>query len=1786
MEKQLFAILSSDSREGGSAGERRQAFSTAFEASLFSTTYNEPASAKKGSKRPKATDKETREDECLRHAVNSFFTMPTPGPLETFFLRAAAMLHSYTLLLPEKDGEAGELPGVVKEAAIAFSSAIFAPRLRAACESLKVEEKCSAWVSTNNCGAGAEALNHPLWHCFLCIFLQQLSARGGSIASWRKFISDCADGSHASAHPQEGDCGRDESEEDKGSSTNITCEDECTRLAVAAWGAVSLKLLDATVGRTRYRRTAVLCRSVCPHIVAQAPGTTYQLLDILHGFMSAWRERYSKASSNGREGKKEDDDNTEDETGATIVTLYAERLGHIVGDGQTHAMLLVTAIGAVLSATYVLPKRQRHGTVGSGDPSKWYPPRCEDPSLGLTESEWRATHFPPIGRLLQCLHIHSLLSVHVFAFCMQLRIGLSSSQHAEVRQRLALCFYLTEVCPVHVALAIYYYATSPQNALAQGSGELPGDGLMAYTKALDHFVTAAHSELLFSVTDLPTGRRRQRHNTRAASGTKDGGPDDDDDDEPTAVDGELKGPRFTKMEFPVSCPTWSQYLTEGTAGKATSGPAGPATKPVAGTLQVAPCRFVVELLEIGLPMLSGATIHLLQNEMDMDVCAVSTAAMPAECGRGVAAIIMDHFHSIFSRTNPSTACVGPLPTERHWNTSMIRVLGEYLPLLEAVYGYVASQSFISFVLEQITKGCKDFLSAVLDRHSCSTDESKQSVQALARKALALAERYLITVVMPCMRVMSPSPIVYDRLQALFNLFKEEAPKVSFGTSPAEFLHTSVFCSALLATGVSNDTLSYRAPHERLRSKELDALFTQSLKRLTLGNVNRYRCMLRPSIYANPLLAAEKMFKQAVGYNNNFLLIHTQLLRGAPPAVMTLIAHMGLHHMQHYAENERFGTADSTRVSCIATFLAVLWRENPNSFDGGLLLRAAEHSLRREGRASVVFGLELLRAILHELLDTKLEHEGKFTPEQLQALVAPHRTQWFVKGAAESFRCGRWDSTFTPVVLSASEANLRSALQQRCIIPAEKESSDDDAAAANCGDGTTCNDNEEKKEEEVAHNNTTEDQQCGGSWSSVVEVTLGQAILLHLCRLHSRIYAVQSDLSAPMQLLLLTCARDYNVINDLLLCMETLLTQGPPPKEIYMVAMPHIALRLTARFAANGIVRQRPEQKHNGHLAATEPSHCEGDANNHHLCATVESIFTVMPAEIGDHMGDMASLCDMGGNISFALLQKLSCYTAAHFVFEESVYVAAGKELNRFYVIGNKKQKNRDDVPNTGVNVQKECFLLWMQEQTRQLRYERESHRTLYQRSAESLGQLLDELRSGGVLTEPVEFAKAYLLPRALISLEDTLFVFHFLSWMLNSTEGDERNRVIDIALSLVTAGMSFFVGLTDGECMRLGVLLSFLLTLVEDCAIDLSGNTGASDSDEGTGGGSAADGAASTYQPPGITAEALRAHLDPEARTFLNVLSARVQEEDEKGDEEADNQVQEGPTAPSYSKVAAYPLQLEAYLCRALVQVLVHQWDVQYLHRNAFIVLEHLTKGKHRFPSTLCAADWLITVVSLHAVKSSSSYASATAVLQALKENRQRRCELVERRKSAGNSVKKTNRWLKLLKDREEFMQLLLAPDMAAAEKKICEREAVIASSVALADAEGDEEGAVAVEEGAVNDNVEKNEEPNESEGAEDLDDNSDATDDAHSSVTGDRRGSSGGESSFEEEEEGEDEERSPSASASHGDPNHGSITDGKGRNSTSPPPEEPEANEVANAKSRKRPREGSVERTGGEEET
>lgn len=768
MDEALLEVLSNDGNDRVTLLLARRKLAAAFEAALVDVIG---ASERASSSELAA---------CVRRAVDSFLATPTPTSLETFLTRVATIFHCHTVL-SAAGAATSQLNAGVRTAAITIAGVFFSPRFRGAGVRVDGHED-------NHEGGGDNVVEeefrgpHALWFCFLCVFLQQLSARGGDFAPWQSFFSECASFCEplGSIHVSTGNAGGSQDEGEGNNNNNDTNE----QLGMTAWGAVSENIFAATIARTRFRRTAILCKSFCPHIVAQAPGTTYQLLQTLHAFMSDWEtlQQSTHYKAGEREEKEEE-----------LVGRYSNQLGRYLGDGQVHSFLLSTVIGAVLSSKYILSKREGR----TGEATKWYPSR---PDTALqSEHLWRRTHFPPIGLLLDRLHIRPLLGVHLFTFCMQLCIGLSPTHYPEGRQKLALCLYLMEVCSLRVALAVYHFAGSQlaQNMLETTTVSFPAEGIASLGAALDQYVQGAHTELIFATPESDTTRRRhQRHGTDAVKKSEDLIP----------VKGELAGPRFAKMVFSAPCPTWTQHLVEPRSTAATStatfasvgmkkAPAsatGTFMKQTASAQRVTPCQFVLTLLEMGLPALAAKTIAELQAEMEVNVCLVPGVAMP---GVGSIASNVMQRAQIFLDERPENTESGGDPTfQRCVVSASLRALEAYFPLLSTIYAYVASQSFLCSLVEAITRECDKFLCAARQGQqgevATSLNESDDTVDLAltCRNVLGLAERYLVRVIMPCMRIIEPSPILYDRVQALLTLLKEEGSVVNFGTSPAEFLH--------------------------------------------------------------------------------------------------------------------------------------------------------------------------------------------------------------------------------------------------------------------------------------------------------------------------------------------------------------------------------------------------------------------------------------------------------------------------------------------------------------------------------------------------------------------------------------------------------------------------------------------------------------------------------------------------------------------------------------------------------------------------------------------------------------------------------------------------------------------------------------------------------------------------------------------------------------------------------------------------------------------------------------
>lgn len=1447
----------------------------------------------------------------------------------------------------------------------------------------------------------------------------------------------------------------------------------------------------------------------------------------------------------------------------------------------------------------------------------------DDGGAVCLEWEWQLRTFPPLGLLLHRAtppgqqsstdnsstnsgsgSLLPYLQPHLFHLCTQLRLGgTTAAQHAEVRERFALCCLATRLVPCAVAHAMFHCAGRPDlagpatDAAAAGEVDqegqvrsarlLPGAALHRFTIAMNTYAARADSQIVFEIPGLTTAadgggggtglldaerqRRLHRNSSRrggeAAAGmaVDGGGASAAKDSVPVPRDGNLHGARFCVMVFPDIMLEWNALMAATAAvSEASTTPFtdSPASSSSSSSLLTSPARFVLALL--------AARCYALATEAVFHFATVKRAnvfLVPKP-----SAIVNENTDDNDSNkdrvgdytvasfiTASLTACFDDWQQQQQLESGSTAAsiaaryayLASVLPLLRLMGSYAGgSQTFLVALAAVLSALGRDALAAASSSTSTAAS-SGCAAAAVARRCLCLSELHLVYVIMPALRVLTASLLLFDRIDGIFACLRagHDAPGIAYGGSEAEYLHYGAWARFLIPTsqlaqpsrfplsqvntrGSNNshddvDAVAAAAlsldpfdlgnaetvraafapsaahPHDSVRCKELESLFNQSLKRINAHNVDYYRGLLLQVMLALPLFVIDKLLTQAVGYENSFLAIHTRLLTELPASILSIVVHHGLLTLRRFAAEEKVtdGGASMNRVSIVATFLAALWRQNTDRLDGAILLRAAEAALRGSARQDMVLGLELLRAIVFQLAHIKLEHEEQFSALQQAALVTPaassptyvnianpaqqqHQqqqssssspsseeveaevvcvaaqsaTRFFGKGSMESFRMGRWTSWLTPADAARGLRALHWGLMQRPAAPIPLD---------------TSNSNEE--------NENSSSGSSGGDASLLRGLTIGQSILLHLCRLQSRIYRLQADLDGPMDLVLLTSARDFNTLNDLSLILEELLPSGPPESLLVRVALSHVALRISGKFRLKKLAASTASSKTSSSTATTTAG------------ATLPA--PPLPLSDADSPREQEQEEDavwsslsaaLHGALRYRLLRQLSYFSVGNLVCDERAYdtaLAEWKACTRkadprgYFASGaaatngsvslpaRGEKRGRDDAPSAAaITATAEALsqadpatVRWLERQHGRILRERAAHRDLFARSATARQRLLEALVSEVLLynsssssssrLSPDEtltaFATDYLLPRALSSLEDTIFVEQLLSWLLAETRNkaspssaaSAHSRVIDLILTLVTAGLTFFTGLSDGECKRLGHLLAFVMQGLGDetaaempplpaavatrvaaiqkaqldagsaaaaaAAADASGcSNGDGHGSMNNGGRSTTTTATSSSRSAAFTAGGgragggqcsevqFRAYLSPTPQSLLSLSTARAKAAAAAAAAASTKVASSsvgGATATAAS-ARVHPLQLEAFVCRFLVQLLGNREDIPaHQHRNCFLLLERLDKAA--FPACLCSAELLTRVVAPHADKDSRNYASATAVLKALRGN-------------------------------------------------------------------------------------------------------------------------------------------------------------------------------------------------------
>lgn len=756
-------------------------------------------------------------------------------------------------------------------------------------------------------------------------------------------------------------------------------------------------------------------------------------------------------------------------------------------------------------------------------------------------------------------------------------------------------------------------------------------------------------------------------------------------------------------------------------------------------------------------------------------------------------------------------------------------------------------------------------------------------------------------------------------------------------------------------------------------------------------------------------------------------MHTQLLRGLPAALLTLLMQYGLHMLEHHAttaddrheDSATAAGARQSRVALVATFLVTVWRENiadGNEEEGSVLVRAVEYTLRGYSRAHLLMGTELLKALLFQLAHGKLEHEERFSPAQMRSLAAVHPAiRFFARGSMESFRVTRWTrvedasaggrtggtgslssstprrgcrgrhkAALTPWALMRARAVLVRVLNRAHSVPYRRNAHDAD---------------EDEEEQQ---------QVTASSSASPVTLPLGHHIILHLARLHAQIHRLQADLEGTMEFVMLTSAKDYNVLNDEVFALTELMGSVPPASRLVPVAMLTLSLCLVHRFpsAAQGAkedVRaawdwyessRSGQATHVGALplnylrllSTLRVGHLEYSEEPHEAAQAELQRCRVRAVEEGA-VATVRWLDAQQRAMASAQAEAERAYRTDHVHVRARLRRCTYRTLG---LLGCGKEGENGAESHSNEEEREEQYSHTCNQRVKEVAAQAEEDGSSCHATGKECGggygeddddaSNHDELAADRRLA----LATSYLLPRALLSHEDALFVCAFVHWLLRSTGG---GAALDVALYLVTAAATFFVGLTDGECYRLGYVLHSVVQAVQKShAVSESTRTDASSTHdrvmEGTTKRNASidsnkDSSATTMTMTRPTAEDVCAaemvHTtdDEAAAESCRVHVGRhTQEEDNDVNEHLLRcpprrlltQTRGGRramTAAAESAAAAVahtprlapaesaaPLQLEAYLCRWVRQVLVGGGETAaHMHRNMLVVLRLLLGG-------------------------------------------------------------------------------------------------------------------------------------------------------------------------------------------------------------------------------------------------
>lgn len=792
-------------------------------------------------------------------------------------------------------------------------------------------------------------------------------------------------------------------------------------------------------------------------------------------------------------------------------------------------------------------------------------------------------------------------------------------------------------------------------------------------------------------------------------------------------------------------------------------------------------------------------------------------------------------------------------SQRQWwedcGCKQSRVLAQLLPMMTEANSQMAASPVLILLLQRLHHLCRGVLQLVFSFQRVSR-VMITGPEALTRRVFALCEALVIKVVMPCMRVLPPSPALYDVLNDVLRVWEEGVMfgQVLYGTRGVEFLHIHEWMSHedLQHMRLAGEPIAFpeanegqgrrqqqhpqivvhspaRHPYDVICCKEQQTLLLQCLKRLNLKNTRSYHRLLTHVFFSQPIFTVEKLLQQAVGYRNDFLDVHLRLLAGVPPVLLTLLLHRGLDLMQRYAREELAVGSDLQRTGDTARFLAAVARSqqlNPRAHLR-LLVRSAEMALRHYSREDHVYAMELLKAIFYECIGTGLPHEEQYSPEQRVALgLSGEWTRFFGSGRAESFRRSRWltASKYSPVELYRAKKALRDLLvNEICVVPLVAGEAEETEESGGIFDSWDAEKKEVREVRRLGNPFLTQDERAIEKEDKErrvgeQEVCLGQQLLLHLCRRHAMLHRLQEDLEGRMDEVLLLNAKENDTLLDLIFIVETLL-----------------------RGCVDETCKRIPESVSSTHhcygssscccchLFASGCSHplpslmfAEEAAIRHvglQICAEAapqrrfQRIPPPPPSVARWEAEGLSDKTSVQVEILEALQEHLSYWTTGHLWFDPAPYRSALDVLAAFIeeCVGKVGKEERDSMVKRNEEVEEEndqvpvlfrcppCSRsqqnhLFLKWCDEQIHMEMRRHEKLYAASADARREAIAWWKNAFAsgAADPVLVATGIVVPRLLLSTEEGLFVEQWIAFLWEHSRDGAADKEFRESVMILT----------------------------------------------------------------------------------------------------------------------------------------------------------------------------------------------------------------------------------------------------------------------------------------------------------------------------------------------------------------------------------------------------------------